>query len=478
MRRTQRFAALVLGLSAFLGSAGLASAQTARPAVAPPVSLHITRSPQNAVSAEYRLARPARALHFAPQLDGYRARDWQPATPDFRWVREGDGERIERTDGQPFTRLTFDIPVRYRSLEKSYAPFSPFSDGGLLVYSGHFQTCTALPCKGTEPLAVTIAAEGATIGVGGKRTDASAAFTSREEGTNIYIGSAEPAATSGFLAIVDPALQPVLRDHLLESLPQSMRDFAAIYGALTITPELYVSLDPQPPARTGLSSQGGTLPGQVFIHLYGDGWRKPIVPNEVLWLDWFFAHEAAHFFQRAGTNDIIGPDSEGWIHEGGADAMAALVMRERSDTLRRYVDRRIAEARKACATGLASVALSNASRAGKFDLHYQCGMLIALAIDADVRRGSAGARTLHDVNRRFFATVRAGTPWNGRSFLEAARRSGVSPPTLAAITMITRQKLTDPARQIDAMLQQAGVDWQGMDRAVAEPAAPSAPATP
>ena len=449
-------AALALTTSPVSAKAGAASATRT-----PPVSLQITRSADNTVRAEYRLALPTTALHFAPHLDGYRARDWKTPPGEFRWVREGDDERIERTDGKPFSRLSLDIPVRYSALEKAYAPFSPFSDGGMLIYSGHFQTCPALPCKGTEPLAVTITAEGETIGVGGKRTAASAAFTSREEGTNVYIGNAQPAATAGFLAIVDPALQPALRDHLLESLPQSMRDFAAIYGDLTITPELYVSLDPQPPSGTSLSSQGDTLPGQVFIHLYGDGWRKPIKLGEVLWLDWFFAHEAAHFFQRAGTNDIIGPDSEAWIHEGGADAMAALVMQTRGDAERTYVAKRIVQARKTCSDGLASVALNNASRAGKLDLHYQCGMLIALAIDADVRRASGGARSLHDVNRRFFATVRAGTKWSGASFLAAARRTGLSAPTLAAISAITSQKLTDPARQIDAMLQAAGVDLQG-----------------
>lgn len=441
--------------SALPGPAGPASSVAARTS---PISLYITRASGDSIQAEYRLARPTRALHFAPQLDGYRARDWKSLAGEFRWVREGDGERVERTDGKPFARLTLDIPVRYSALEKSYAPFSPFSDGGVLVYSGHFQACPALPCKGTEPLAVTIAAEGETIGVGGRRSENTAAFISREEGTNVYIGSAVPVATSGFVAIVDPALQPVLRDHLLESLPQSMRDFAAIYGPLSIAPELYVSLDPKPPSGTSLSSQGGTLPGQVFIHLYGDGWRKPLRLGDVVWLDWFFAHEAAHFFQRAGTNDVIGPDSQAWIHEGGADAMAALVMRARGETERGYVTRRIADARNLCAAGLAEVALSAASRAGKFDLHYQCGMLIALAIDADIRRGSGGARGLHDVNRRFFATVRSGTPWNSRSFLDAARRTGLSAPTLATITAITGQKLDDPARQIDTMLRQAGMD--------------------
>lgn len=443
-----------LALAASPASARAGAAKTTR---TPPVSLHITRSNDTTVRAEYRLARPTTALHFAPHLDGYRARDWKTSPQEFRWVREGDDERIERIDGKPFTQLSLDIPVRYRSLEKAYAPFSPFSDGGLLIYSGHFQTCPALPCKGTEPLAVTVAAPGETIGVGGKRTANTASFVSREEGTNFYIGTAEPAATAGFLAIVDPALQPALRDHLLKSLPQSMRDFAAIYGDLTITPELYVSLDPQPPARSGLSRQGGTLPRQVFIHLYGDDWRKPFALDEVLVLDWFFAHEAAHFFQRAGTNDIIGPDSEGWIHEGGAEAMAALVMQTRGDAERAYVGKSIAQARKVCSDGLASVALNMASRAGKFDLHYQCGMLIALAIDADLRRGSGGTKGLHDVNRRFFATVRAGTPWNGRSFLEAARRSGVSAPTLAGIRAITLTKLADPAQQIDELLTRAGV---------------------
>lgn len=450
-------AALALAVTQAAGPSASAKTAASVTARTPPVSLHITRMQGNVVRAEYTLARPAKALHFAPHLDGYRRNDWQPLPGEFRWVREGDGERIERTDGKPFTRLGLDIRTRYRSLEKSYAPFSPFSDGGLLIYSGHFQACTALPCEGTEPLAVTIAAQGAVIGIGGKRTADAAAFVTREEGTNVYIGNAAPVATSGFLAIVDPALQPVLRDHLPGSLPQSMRDFAGIYGPLTITPELYVSLDPQPPKGTGLSSQGGTLPGQVFIHLYGDGWRKPIRLDDVLWLDWFFAHEAAHFFQRAGTRDIIGPDSQGWIHEGGADAMAALVLRGRSEALRAYVDGRMTEARTACAKGLSEVALSAASRAGRFDLHYQCGLLIGLAIDADVRRGSGGAKGLHDVNRRFFATVRAGTPWTGASFLNAARQSGVSAPTLAAITAITRQKLADPAGQIDAMLQSAGI---------------------
>jgi hypothetical protein len=459
MGRNISFALIALAIATFAAwmNAPGVGAGTLAAQPAPPISLHVTWNAQASVRASYRFSKPAKALHFAPQLDGYRATDWQPQEAGFRWVREGDGERIERTDGKPFARLDFDIPARYRSLAKSYAPFSPFSDGGILLYSGHFQGCTRLPCEGTEPLSLTVDAAGANILVEGKSTADTATFVSREEGTNIYIGKATPIASAGFSAVVDPALQPALRDHLLESLPQSMREFAAIYGDLKITPELYVSLDPNPPKGTSLSSQGGTLPGQVFIHLYGDGWRKPIVLSEVLWLDWFFAHEAAHFFQRAGTNDVIGPDSEGWIHEGGADAMAALVMNGRSPAERQYVGQRIGQARKACAAGLSDVALNAATRAGNFDLHYQCGMLIALAIDADMRRATSGKQGLHDVNRRFFAMVRSGTRWNGRSFLDAAGRQGVSAPTLSAITAMTQQKLADPMRHIDSMLRSAGM---------------------
>lgn len=235
MARKTLAAPIALAALAFAGPA-TGGAQTERQPAAPPISLQLTRLSDSAVRAEYRLARPASALHFTPRLDGYRASDWQPLAPGFRWVREEDGERIERIDGKRFARLGFDIPVRYPSLDKSYASFSPFSDGGMLVYSGHYQACPALPCQGTEPLAVTIAAPGAMIGVGGKRTSGTATFVSREEGTNIYIGNAEPVTTAGFLAIVDPSLQPDLRGHLLESLPQSMRDFATIYGELKTTP--------------------------------------------------------------------------------------------------------------------------------------------------------------------------------------------------------------------------------------------------
>ena len=96
-----------------------------------------------------------------------------------------------------------------------------------------------------------------------------------------------------------------------------MVDFARIYGALSFRPELYVSIDARPRKDGNESTQGGTLPGQILMHFDGETARKRISGGSPFWLDWFFAHEAAHLFQQDKAGGLIGDDEAEWIHEGG-----------------------------------------------------------------------------------------------------------------------------------------------------------------
>ncbi len=71
MGRTLQRALTGIAALALAGTSGSALPAPAGPAASvtartPPVSLHITRSSGDSVQAEYRLARPTRALHFAP----------------------------------------------------------------------------------------------------------------------------------------------------------------------------------------------------------------------------------------------------------------------------------------------------------------------------------------------------------------------------------------------------------------------------
>ncbi|WP_156437658.1 MULTISPECIES: hypothetical protein [unclassified Sphingomonas] len=443
------FAVMLGGALAIAGCATHAG----RPDPVEPLTLDLTRTAEREVMARYRLRAPTTALHFPQALGGYRADAWRAAEPGFRWVDEGNGERVERVDGRPFRTVAFAIAIDYRALPKSYAPFSPFSQGGALVHSGQFHACLAAPCEQPAPLSVRVDAPGATIGVEGRRTPARERFVSRDEGTNIFIGTLQPVDADGFVAIIDPGLPPATRQHLDRSLPDAIRGFAAIYGPLYFKPELYVSIDDTPEKNGRISTQGGTLPRQIFMHFDGENARERVAAGDTLWLDWFFAHEAAHLFQQDKFGKLVGDDQVGWMHEGGADALAALAMAARGPAARAYVLSREQAAEKACADGVAVTALPKAKGEGKFDLHYQCGLIIWLALDQALRRG--GKDGLHDLNRALFAAVRGGQPWGEPLLFETARQLGVAPPLLAQIARLTQGSSTDAVDAV-AMLGPVG----------------------
>lgn len=442
------FRTLAIVLTAALALAGCA-AGVGMPGAPQTLALDLTHSPGRQVTADYRLSEATTALHFPQELGGYRAEVWKPADGAFRWVKEGRGERIERTDGQAFRQVAFTIPIDYRALPKSYAPFSPFSQGGALVHSGQFHACPAAPCEQTGPLPIRITAPGETIGVEGRRTPDRESFVSRDEGTNIFIGTLKPVDADGFVAIIDPGLPAAARQHLDRSLPQAIQDLATIYGPLSFKPELYVSIDDEPEKNGRTSIQGGTLPGQIFMHFDGEGANERVAADNPLWLDWFFAHEAAHLFQQDKSGKLLGDDRFAWIHEGGADAMAALAMVGRGPAERAYVLSRKQEAQQACAVGLATTPLSKASAEDKFDLHYQCGLIMWLAIDQDLRRAGKGG--LADLNRALFVAMRSGEPLSEAIFFRLAREIGASPFVMTQIITLADGNSSDALTALGAL---------------------------
>lgn len=445
-----------LAAACIIAFQGCVSTTTAHPAIAPPIALTLEVTPNETVEATYTLAHPVQALHFAQELGGYRKDAWHPGADGFQWIREGDGERIELKDGKPFDHVTFDIPVDYRHLPKNYAPFSTFSDRSTLIYSGYFQACASLPCDGDDALPISIVATGKIIGVGGQRTRDRARFVSEGSGTNIFVGNLKPVATDGFVAIIDPGLPPALRQHLDRSLPQSIRYFSGIYGPLSFVPELYVSMDDRPEPNGGESTQGGTLPNQIFMHFDGAHARQRATEGSPLELDWFFAHEAAHLFQQDKIGKSPGDDAVAWIHEGGAEAMAALALVGRGPAEREFVPQRVDHAAANCAKGLAQMPLDSATAAGKFDLHYQCGLVFWLALDQSLR--AHGHDGLSDLNRAFFAKVRAGQPWSQPVFMATAKELGVPDAVLSRIETLTGGGYDGASGEIaplEAMAQQS-----------------------
>ena len=222
---------------------------------------------------------------------------------------------------------------------------------------------------------------------------------------------------------------------------------------MSFTPELYVSIDDKPEKNRHISTQGGTLPNQVFMHFDKENARKRLAKQNPYWLDWFFAHEAAHLFQQDKVGSLAGDDAAAWIHDGGADAMAALALAGRGSAELTYTLNREREAETAYAEGLTSYPLDRATAEGNFDLHYQCGLIIWLALDQDLRR--SGHEGMHSLNRAFFAAVREGEPWTESVFLQVVDEQEVSQSLLTQIMRLSHGGYADAAGAVESIGQLA-----------------------
>jgi hypothetical protein len=412
---------------------------------APDVSLSEVHRGQWRV--ELRVPQPTDSLRFARNPDDSRGRRWQ-VEGGFELVHEDGTDFLRRKDGAAFQNTSLTVPARYVALPKEYAPFSPYSDGGTLIYSGQFQACTGksqCPSDHRWHVEVTPPA-GSHLVVEGAVHDSAFTFTDAGDGTNIYVGKTQPLASSHFVAVIDPGLPPQVIAALYRLLPPMMDFFTSRLGTLPFKPMLFASMDPDPPKDSGFSSQGGGLPGQIFIHLYGEKWADGASDQLDDFLPWTFAHEAGHLFQSLGSSSDTYSIDQSWIHEGGAEAFAALTVVEFGGVSRDYVNQRTERAVSRCAVGLEALAgkpLNFSAKAGAFDNYYSCGLVMHLAIDAELERTSSGARDLFDVWAHFASRVRGGAPYSQDTFLGTATELG-APRAASFVRTLANVPQDDP----------------------------------
>lgn len=399
-------------ITAMLGALAL----LALTAAAPSVQIAIRPLSPQSWEASYRLPHPATRLVFARNPDDSRVRFWRVADPAFEIVSVDHEELIRRRDGKPFTTTVVRLTPDYVDLPKDYAPFSPFSDGGMLFHSGRFFAC---PDKcGSDPswsMRFTGSAK-TEILVHGHVKSGDAWWTDKDDGTNVYIGPAKPIETPHVLAIVDAGLPEPVRAPLSSIFPRFMDYFAAHIAPLDTKPMLFASYEPI--FAHGRGSQGGTLPGQVFIHYYGAGWPERMAkPDFAYQVAFFFAHEAGHLHQ----GKLI---ETSWINEGGADAFAYRALEALIPDARHYLDAKLSAARNGCAAALTKSSLADAMKAGEIDMLYQCGLVINERVDRSLRTADGRSDGVFSVWKLY----RAGGHGDEPTYLAAIRQLGGSGP--------------------------------------------------
>jgi hypothetical protein len=386
------------------------------------IDIHVTADKPWIIT--YQTTQPITRLTFFRPSDDTRSKRWQALSDAFTISATKDDasgvyhESIQRKDGGPFTTAAFRLTPTYQHIPKEYAPFSPFSDGGVLAYTGRLMACVEA-CQNKEidwRFSIRVPEETHVI-VDGVLHRSAASWLDNHEGKNIYVGQQQPVEFNGGLALIDAGLPEVIKDQLNSEIPAIVAFFSARLGAYSGE---RMSLFASYANVSGGSSQGGTLPNQIFMHWnMNDLHEKTQEPYFVDQLLWFFAHEVAHLFQRSPSVNTFGDAHESWIHEGHAEYAAAQALAGLYPEAAQFVALKASSLQNECLDGLAQTTLADAAKSGQFRLYYTCGYHIhqylnqACEQQADAtfalwnnyrtqREQSAGETTATDL---FFKTV-------------------------------------------------------------------------
>ncbi|WP_308364601.1 MULTISPECIES: hypothetical protein [unclassified Microbulbifer] len=322
----------------------------------------------------YRTPVPTQQLAFKRNPDRSRADRWTSASAEYQIIHEHGTDLIRRVDGKSFSEVTFTLTSSYTALPKDYAPFSPFSDGGMLIHSGRFFACSGRCESGRNAWRISlIAPEQDSIIVDGTVARGSVEWLDSDNGRKVYVGPQLPDRDERFISIIDPELPEHFRGYLHRFLPLMMTEYAKFLNQPAGSPILFVSFDPAHQGSRG--RQGGVLPNQIFMHWYGEDAGKGWDERSVLW---FFAHELAHLFQ--GTSGQIEEREHAWIHEGAAEYMAGLAMKSLMPETTAWVDARFSGVEGPCLEGLKEHSLIEAAERNRHWLYYTCGLFIHDAI--------------------------------------------------------------------------------------------------
>lgn len=350
-------------------------------------------------------------LVFQRSPDQSRKTRWTPESAAFEIFSHEGHEAVRRVDGKTFTAVEFSLTPTYIVLPKDYAPFSPFTDGGMLIHSGRFFVCAEQCDASLNQWQIQVqAGKDEHIIVDGVIHTATAGWTDTDSGKSVYIGSRKPVTDDNFVSVIDAGLPTALQQLMTQRLPEILAFFSTKMGKLSFRPSLYASYSPA--TDGGYGHQGGSLPGQVFMHWYGKQAVEQLNERATLL---FFAHEVAHLYQRKAAN--VEQLQDAWLHEGSAELFSALAYTAISAD-KALLPKKLKIVQQACLDALAKDPRYSSQAQTNPNVHYSCGMVLFHAIHQDLTAHG------HDVFTQwlaFNAAVEQGKPATPATFLAVVK---------------------------------------------------------
>ncbi len=294
-------------------------------------------------SVTYQLNEPVHRLMLLRSPDHSRSERWRALDSQFEIAWQDNSEVIVRRDGEAFDEASFVLASSFITLPQDYAPFAPYSDGGMLVHTGRFFACadTCTDAHHEWPMAINLSTTDYLL-LDGFQYTGYQEWLDADNGRVIYIGQTPLEYFTEVHAIIDPALPNSLYNRLRSEIPMMMNYFGTHLEPLLDTPMLFASYSGAHDSKY-FGHQGGVLPNQIFMHWYGTGALENMNEQNTLW---FFAHEIAHLYQGAGLS--FSTNDEAWIHEGVAELMAYLYTDDKLMPEESWLQQALKESRRTC----------------------------------------------------------------------------------------------------------------------------------
>jgi hypothetical protein len=416
-------------------------------------------------TADYVLDRDAPVWGFfrSSLIDGsrrpWRLEQWRVLTPGVMLGRVGSRDVLRAVDGGAVPRtVRIAFTPRAENLEADYGVLT-FTDGSVALPDGQFdifplasvEAVSALPDDlnghplDAGPTTVTWRDRGGPILFRGQRV---AEATEAGADTYILFGQADLVEGPRLTTVTDPQLPGWIGGAIEDFAPRVADDYARRLGpGQTAQPTIMVSWNGP---TSGLTSMGGSvMPGLIVMAFEGEGVVEPSA--QVLGMArWFIGHESAHFW--LGQTVRYERARDAWITEGGADLMAIRAL-EGIDPA--WDDRRELQKEVDDCVSLADQPIADAGARGEHRAYYACGAVFAVVAEAAQKRATGG--DWFDFLQPLIAGNRADGVLTRDEWLSALDRVSGDPALRRQIEVLLDEGSADPAHQIGALLDRAGV---------------------
>lgn len=325
----------------------------------------------------YEFAQPQPEVDFGVDLGGYRAANWRIEGREASLIHRDHHDFIAPI-GDRRRFKTVEILVEPATIDtyKNYDPFTPMGDGGVLFYTGHFMPFTKSGDRMQARLTI-VAAAGAQVSAFGESGARIENWESPyQHPAFIYVGTTTPLESDALLTITDQTAPAWISDEVSTFAPAIGAALQSLLQrALPTKPNIFVAMGDLSEAGR-LNYSGDALPGQYQMTLTGGAWRESSAQALAV-LRQATAHEAAHLWQAATRPKSASvPD---WIHEGGADALAAEAMLKAGYWTAEEAQSAENEARSRCSASLERLSLQRAENDERWDAVYACGHILNVA---------------------------------------------------------------------------------------------------